>query len=183
MSSLDNIIVGSLKTRDLFAMDVTGLPRDRNALMADFNREGWAVVNNPNPKDRLHLRTKPDKNSTSLGKFYNRTPVRVLEQQGEWSRVRIGTDSHLEGFMLSKYLAFGTAMDAVAAAHPYQVPQDAYTNQKPFTAADLKATTAAFSLEGPFWIVGVVEDRLYILLDIEGHTGYMPKDWFFDGNG
>lgn len=183
LSSLDNILMGSLKTRDLFAMDVTGLPRDRNALMADFNREGWAVVNNPNPKDRLHLRTKPDKNSTSLGKFYNRTPVKVLEQQGEWSRVRIGTDGHLEGFMLSKYLAFGTAMDAVAAAHLYQVPQDAYTNQQPFTAADLSATTAAFSLEGPFWIVGVVEDRLYILLDIEGHTGYMPKDWFFDGNG
>ena len=182
MSSLDNIIVGSLKTRDLFAMDVTGLPRDRNALMADFNREGWAVVTTQIL--RTGCTCAPNRTKTAHpGQVLQPYTGEGLGAAREWSRVRIGTDSHLEGFMLSKYLAFGTAMDAVAAAHPYQVPQDAYTNQKPFTAADLKATTAAFSLEGPFWIVGVVEDRLYILLDIEGHTGYMPKDWFFEGNG
>lgn len=34
-----------------------------------------------------------------------------------------------------------------------------------------------------FDVVGVVEDRLYILLTDDGETGYVPQAWLFDGNG
>ncbi len=34
-----------------------------------------------------------------------------------------------------------------------------------------------------FDVVGVVEDRLYILLTDDDETGYVPQAWLFDGNG
>lgn len=53
----------------------------------------YAFVNNPDPADRLHLRAKSEKGAASLGKFYNRTPVYVLEERGDWARVRIGREN------------------------------------------------------------------------------------------
>ena len=41
-----------------------------------------AYVNNPNPTDRLNLRTKPSAQSVSLGKYYNGTWVTVLGVSG-----------------------------------------------------------------------------------------------------
>ena len=32
------------------------------------------------------------------------------------------------------------------------------------------------------WIAGVVGDALYILLDSDGNTGYLPQSWFWNGN-
>ena len=34
-----------------------------------------------------------------------------------------------------------------------------------------------------YWLVGVVEDELYIILTETGETGYAPQDWFWEGNG
>ena len=31
--------------------------------------------------------------------------------------------------------------------------------------------------------MGVVNDRLYVIVTDEGETGYAPMEWFFDGNG
>ena len=151
-------------------------------------REGavWAVVNNPNPADRLHLRTKPDRKSESLGKFYNRTPVRVLETRGEWVLVTVGGTGMMEGWMMKKYLAFGDAMADVACAFPQMqhialyretgVPVEyipKVTDQKP-----------AFIDEGDAYIVGVYGDEWYILYDpASGRVGYALQSLFCAGNG
>ena len=37
--------------------------------------------------------------------------------------------------------------------------------------------------DGAYWIVGVVEDDLYIVLTETGKTGYAPQEWFSEGNG
>lgn len=82
----------------------------------------YAVVNNPNPADRLHLREKPDENSTSLGKYYNGTKAEVLKDDGKtWVEVRIGSDGGTgvrTGYMKRQYLAMGKAADKVASAMP-----------------------------------------------------------------
>ena len=68
---------------------------------------GDAVVNNPNPQDRLHLRVLPDTQAQSLGKYYNGVHVRVLGgSTGAWVRVSV---AGVEGYMQSRYLAFGSA--------------------------------------------------------------------------
>lgn len=75
-----------------------------------------AVVNNPNSIDRLNLRTKPSQNAPTLGKYYSGTTVEVLSSnQNGWTKVRIHT---LEGYMMTKYLAFGQDQFSVGYAMP-----------------------------------------------------------------
>ncbi len=68
-----------------------------------------AYVNNPNPADRLHLRTSMSVNSTSLGKYYNGTAVTVMSEQNGWTQVQIGT---LNGYMQSRYLSASPVQSA-----------------------------------------------------------------------
>lgn len=34
-----------------------------------------------------------------------------------------------------------------------------------------------------YWLVCVVDDELYVILEKTGETGYAPQDWFWEGNG
>lgn len=66
-----------------------------------------AYVNNPNPADRLNLRTGPGTRFASLGKYYNGTWVTVLDVTGDgWAHVRIDP---LEGYMDAAYLTADAA--------------------------------------------------------------------------
>ena len=61
-----------------------------------------AYVNNPDPSDRLNLRTGPGTRFVSLGKYYNGTWVTVMDVTGDgWAHVRIDP---LEGYMNAAYL-------------------------------------------------------------------------------
>ena len=70
---------------------------------SDSSGGTFAQVNNPNPADRLHLRTEPRLDAPSLGKYYNGVTVEVLSHpSADWVKVRIhGT----EGYMLKQYLS------------------------------------------------------------------------------
>lgn len=65
--------------------------------------EYTAVVSNPDPADRLHLRTEPYSNSKSLGKYYNGVQVIIDGYSGAWLKVSIG---NLTGYMKAEYLNF-----------------------------------------------------------------------------
>ena len=80
----------------------------------------FATVNNPNPKDRLHLRTKPSADAPSLGKYFNGVIVDVLEYtSANWVKVRIGSPGcYAYGYMMKNYLAFGPAMANVTSVIP-----------------------------------------------------------------
>lgn len=183
MNAIENISVGSHSWRDLFTADLTQLPTNAKDAAAGLDRNGWAVVCNPDSTERLHLRLDPDRSSASLGKFYNCTPVQVLEQKGDWSRVRIGLDGHLEGWMMTRYLAFDSAMDDVVTAAPNnKTVREEYADRPMFASASMKET-ASVLMGTYYWIIGVVEDELYILLDADGNTGYLPQSWFWEGNG
>ena len=61
-----------------------------------------AVVNNPDPQDRLHLRAKPSRNATSRGKYYNGTRVALDgDIRNGWVEVCVGM---ARGYMEAKYL-------------------------------------------------------------------------------
>ena len=175
------VFVGTLQGTDLFDTDFDALPTTQMELQQLLDRNGWAVVNNPDSKDRLHLRTAPKKGADSLGKFYNGTPVQVIEELGDWCHVRIGLDGHLEGYMMTRYLAFGTKMDKVACAYPDKVVREEH--QYSALYADAQLRREAGEMSNDVWLVGVVEDELYIILTQTGETGYAPQDWFWEGNG
>lgn len=187
MSEEDQITLwGDFPFRYLSASDPALLPRTREAVRAAVDATHWAAVSNPSAKDRLHLRTAPDKNALSLGKCWNGTPVYVLEKQGDWTKVLIGSKEHgLTGWMMTKYLAFGSAASNVTRAFPDKVAHEAYFGKYAcLDAAMTMPSSLRISDYSPrFLIVGVTENNLYLLLDDNGHVGYAPQSWFWDGNG
>ena len=75
-----------------------------------------ATINNPDPADRLNLRTMPREEAPTLGKYYTGTFVEVLEDDNSgWVKVRF---CNLEGYMMKKYLAFDEARGDVISAIP-----------------------------------------------------------------
>jgi hypothetical protein len=161
--------VGNLTAGDLFIVDFA----DLDGAAPTLDQTGWAVVNNPDPADRLHLRVKPEKSARSLGKFYNGTPVKVLDKSGSWTKVQIGFGPTARtGWMMTKYLAFGSDMDAVAPAFPDLIFREQYDYQN--------------WTWGGYWVAGVYEDATpdeYILLRHDGMVMYVPQAWLFGGYG
>ena len=177
----DTMKVGTLPF-DPFADELTALPSTLEELNARLDRTDLAVVCNPDPNDRLHLRTKPSREADSLGKFWNGTPVRVLNERDGWCQVEIGTDGRLTGWMLKKYLVTGEKMDQVTPCFSQQTLRDdkAETETPIYTDLSLKERYCTHS---GWELMGVADDRLYVVVTDEGETGYAPMEWFFDGNG
>lgn len=100
---------------DITAMDWTSLPHSLEEAVGVLDNRQWAVVNNPNPEDRLHLRVSPERGAASLGKYYNGTPVRILRESDDWVYVSL---YGVEGYMMKQYLAFGDAMSEVTSVSP-----------------------------------------------------------------
>ena len=179
----DCLYIGSLSSGmdNLLTIDLNQLPTSMESLISLVDPDGWAVVNNPNPADRLHLRTEPKRGAKSLGKFYNGTPVQVHEIKGDWCRVSIGLDGHIEGWMMKEYLAFGEQMQDVDCVFPQLGLKEEHQNAPAYTDQDMDST--GYRLNGTIWIAGVVDDELYVILTNRGETGYMPQEWFWEGNG
>lgn len=177
----DTMKVGTLPF-DPFADDLTALPSTLEELNARLDRTKLAVVCNPDPNDRLHLRTKPSREANSLGKFWNGTPVRVLGERDGWCQVEIGTDGRLIGWMMKKYLVTGAKMDQVTPRFSQQIlrEDEAETETPIYTDLSLKERYCTHS---GWALMGVADDRLYVVVTDEGETGYAPMEWFFDGNG
>ncbi len=177
----DTLRIGVLPF-DLFADDLTTLPCTSEELTAQLDRTGLAVVCNPDPNDRLHLRTKPSREADSLGKFWNGTPVQVLGERDGWCQVVIGTDGRLTGWMLKKYLVTGEKMDQVTPCFSQQILREDEAETKTPIYTDL-TLTEQYCTHSSWHLMGVVNDWLYVVVTDEGETGYAPMEWFFDGNG
>lgn len=157
-------------------------------MTAQMDESAYALVNNPNPEDRLHLRAGPDKGARSFGKFYNRTPVRVLERGETWTRVQLGRGgAAMTGYMMTKYLAFDEAEKAqIACAFPQMDLREEYRGSglcmyaEPLGSA---VTVRMFTQESNDFIIGVSGDEWYVVLRADGAVGYVPQGAFWGGNG
>ena len=177
----DMRLAGSLPREDLFHTDFSRIPITLETLRQALDTEHWAVVNNPNPQDRLNLRTKPSKSAESYGKFYNGTPVRVLQTSGDWCQVQIG-ENGLTGWMVRQYLAFGEAANSVPRAVADQTPLEIYEEQAMPGWKDRRKTMETVVPRG-VEIIGVA-DSLYIVMEpTSGEIFYASMDDFWGGNG
>lgn len=127
-----------------------------------------AVVNNPNPSDRLHIRKSPTKDSPSLGKYYSGVAVDVMPYSGgEWALVRVGDVS---GYMLRKFLAFDSAASAVRSAMPTMaVAIDSAILRK--TAHAEASQLGSYPKGTSVQVYGILDDWLHVVVD--GQMGYM----------
>lgn len=185
----DGYVYGNHPYYDVTDLPFAEFPTTYEEAVQHLDRTNWAVVNNPNPTDRLYLREKPDRKSVSLGKFYNRTPVYVDEIRGEWAHVTIGCD--LSGWMLTDDLAFGEDMDKVVCAFPQLTVKDEHQEYgadefvyeyRVFAAPDLSADTMRWNSMESYYLIGV-SGEFYIIMNSEEAIGYIPQDWLWAGNG
>ncbi len=168
--------------RDLLKMTAADFPRDYADALSKLDPSGIAVVNNPNPKDRLHLREKPERGSASLGKFYTGTPVEVLERKGDWARVHLG---HLEGFMMRQYLAQGKQMAGIKPAFLDWSQKDDLPLIQYYTRPDKNSPLAPGVWRGHHndIIIGVFEEDWLILMNDAGDVCYVSREAYTPGNG
>jgi len=175
---------GTFPGRDLFEFDMVSVPKTRPDAIGILDQSDWAVVSNANPKDRLHLRERPDKDGKAIGKFYNGTPVRILETSGKWVRVKIGTGQCLTGWMMGKYLTTGDGMKQVQPAFPYQTLLEQYIGSVHY--ANAYGELAVSELTGDETIIGLYENKKqssWIAVNDDGDVSYVPVEWYGEGNG
>ena len=182
----DGVLYGASPwNADITQLDFSVLPRTVKEAAAALDRSAYAVVNNPDPADRLHLREAPKKGAASLGKFYNRTPVRVLGMDGAWTHVRIGSEAEgIEGWMMTEYLAFGSGVSRVESAFPQMQFRENAFGVYLLDAPESGANTRRHMQEWPdAYIIGVVGDQWYVVMTHDGGVGYMLQSLFWEGNG
>lgn len=174
------LLVGDHPWSDITTIDWSSLPNSYEDALSQVDHSNWALVNNPDPKDRLHLRVKPDRKSDSLGKYYNGAPVHILENKGEWARVDI---LGVEGWMMTKYLAIGEDMKRVKYAGPQlqTVEGGATLYAQP---EENSACLAAQEYFSGMQVIGIVNEQWYHVWFYEdGAGGYFRADELWEGNG
>lgn len=185
----NHALYGDLPSFSLSEMDPAKLPRTLSDARTLLHVEDWAVVSNPKPQDRLHLRTKPSQAAPSLGKYYSGTPVHILQTSGDWAKVDI---YGIQGYMMLCYLARGAAMETVQSAFPHRaITEQAATHGVIIYALpDLSSqVTGLVGKEVPhvsfngFHILGVVGEDWYHISVENDQSGYVQVKDFWDGNG
>lgn len=101
-----------------------------------------AVVGLTDSNKRLNLRREPSKDASSLGQYYNGTPVTVLSVEDGWARVSI---CGIVGYMPNDSLRYGDSMAGIENTFPaFSVSTNAFKEgiplySKPSDTADIAA--------------------------------------------
>lgn len=178
LNELGSYIIGEHPWSDITKIDWATLPRTWQEALDALDTSHYAVVNNPDPADRLHLRELPDRTSKSLGKYYNGTPAKVLETKGDWVHVDVLGQT---GWMLRSYLAFGEDVKQVASAF------DKQCTFEPTEVAPVYLDTDGLDIiayGSDFLIAGILGNEWYhVWLPEKGMAGYVKQNSVFPGNG
>ena len=185
----DGYVYGNHPYDDVTDLPFADFPTTYEEAMQHLDRTNWAVVNNPNPADRLYLRGKASKEGRNLGKFYNRTPVYVEEIRGDWAYVRIGRAT--TGYMMTKYLAFGEDADKVECAFPQLEVREEYRlnvadeTTYEFEVLDEPKKSAPYTRwhSGDNWGVIGIKGNYYIVMNDNENVCYIPQSHLWAGNG
>ena len=176
----DTRYFGAHPWNDITAINWSTLPMHLGDAVGLLDQNGWAVVNNPNPRDRLHLRTSPNKSAASLGKYYNGTAVQILENGKTWAKVSV---YGVEGYMMKKYLVFGAEMNTVASATLgyYTVSYTAPMYKHPQDVTPF----ATVSRNDPYLcIIGIIGEEWYHVWVVDSElSGYVRQSDLWPGNG
>lgn len=132
-----------------------------------------AMVSNPLPNDRLHLRQSPDKSARSLGRYYTGTVVALLDNlsgQNEWTHVEI---CGVEGYMKSEYLDFSPVLgEDLPELHLFEIKPPAagemHLRARPDTASESLGRLENGMLAA---VIGVTGDWAHVVC--EGQAGYL----------
>ena len=176
-------VFGDHPWADISTIDWATLPSSYADAQSRMEQDTWAMVNNPDREDRLHLRVSPDKDAASLGKYYNRTPVQVRKYGKEWCAVTVGG---VDGWMMTRYLAFGADMDTVVYAGPRLSLKAELTEFHLYAQPRSTSDYTVHPIPGhwpDFYVMGVAGDYFHIWLPYMEEYGYIHMDDLWEGNG
>ncbi|MBE5778168.1 MAG: SH3 domain-containing protein [Clostridiales bacterium] len=172
-------LFGTTPWSNLAHIDWLRLPASYEEAAALLNTERWAVVSNPNPADRLHLRTEQSRSAASLGKYYNGTPVRVLKRDGNWTQVEI---CGITGWMMTEFLAFRDDMKNVEYAGPWLHHKNESTAL--YFSPDKATITRMADQSESLYVMGIVGQEWYhVWLPYSNEFAYVTIDSLTPGNG
>lgn len=184
LDSLDGLnasVWGDHPWSDITLMDWEHLPQSHSEAVTEMDSRRWAKVNNSNPEDRLHLRTKPSRKAASAGKYYNGTPVRILKEEKDWVQVDV---FGVRGWMLKEYLAFGEEMQTVDPAFPYRSPKEDHRVHFIYQEPTTNDPICSVGINDSVFVMGIIDDKWYhVWLQFDGTTGYVPQAEYWEGNG
>lgn len=156
---------------DIASVDWNALSSVASAVKG-MNGEGFALVDNPDPADRLHLREEASARSGSLGKYYNGTPVKIIGIKGDWVNVSVGGKT---GWMMKKYLDFDQPLTASLDAMPRIYMKDA-ASATLYPRAE-KTGGRALPSYGDMRVLGVISDAWYhVWFPATDEYGYVLQD-------
>jgi len=184
---------------DITAIDWSSLPpetfgiketkEEKDArLSAMVDRTDWAVTMQNDPEETTKLLPEAGREDSSLGSFYNGTPLFVLEHGSEWTKVRIGSEDctgAMTGWMRTEDLAFGDEMLQVNREVIQNLSEKALNHSvEPYIGSETGIITAAQFSE--CLVIGEVEKGqkyaiVYSLRD--GNVGLVPRMSLNNGNG
>jgi hypothetical protein len=178
----DNFILyGDHPWSDITKIDWNNLPNNLSEASAKMDSSLYAMVSNPNPKDRLHLREKADKGSLSYGKYYTGTPVRVYENKNGWAKVQIGSQ---QGYMMDKFLVCGgknrpLQLDTSPMPHLFMRGEALKVYVEPDTAS-FSIRTSTYNMK----IIGIIGDKWYhVWFPKSDEYGFVLQSDLWEGNG
>ncbi len=185
-SNVNVIIMGFTDTywHVMLENGATGFAKPTDKSILDYLRTITAVVNNPDPKERLHLRLTASTNGETFGKFYNGMMVNVLDTDisgKTWLKVSLGGsngDFYATGYMMKQYLAFDSAAGKVKNACPETTLYNKSGNNINIRKFYLKPTNdvlATYPSGTKVKVLGIHAD--YIFVEVDGLRGIVgPKE-------
>ena len=189
-SRTQTVLYGDHPWDDITEIDWETLPRTLPEAAARMDSSRFAVVTNPDPKDRLHLRERADKGSLSQGKYYSGTPVLNLNdtESRNWNQVMVGliTEGGQRGWMMKKYLTYGRPGDALwLDTRPMPNLFSKGEALKVYTEPQIGAYTLHWNATGyTMKVIGVIGDEWYhVWFPATGEYGFVLQSDLWEGNG
>lgn len=130
------------------------------------------VIDSPNLGQRVHLRSAPDKNAPSLGKYYN--GVRLIingNSTDEWVAVSIGG---LEGYVQGKDITI-EGLETVASAMPAVMVKDHGSTEGVALRQQPSATSEMLDVcmnGAEVILMGYTNEWAHVIAN--GQTGFLP---------
>lgn len=127
----------------------------------------YAVVNNPNPSDKLNLRSRASTKGQSLGKYSNGTVVTMISQGEQWCKVK--TPDGKTGYMMTDYLSIPTSGSS-SATRIVRHPQGTYVNLR---SSGSKTARVLVQVPHGSTVVVLSSGKTWTKVRYNGYTGYM----------
>lgn len=143
-----------------------------------------AVVNNPDPQDRLHLRAKPSRNATSRSKYYNGTRVALDgDIRNGWVEVCVGM---ARGYMEAKYLTLDPQPGQVPLAAVQAVVNNSngQLHLRPGPSTTTATSWGLFPNGTPVTVLGIGPDWCHVEMTAPPYMeGYMMTRYLRSADG